>query len=257
MSEKSSPPAISAQIQKAYDEAKVSYDAVKIKLQQIYPKQSFVPFPDLKLTTERSERGEHVINNDVTKVIRKIIDDVVKEVYGVRYSTLEKLVARCRDLGDATLSDTTLYKVYKDPTVIEDLVVDIPPTEDYANFNAAHYALCIRPVKIEAQAFLVMQYRRFAVNRAGAPDPPANYVYECRCRLEHCIAQLHESLAYVDALARDKWIGKDKGRRRLYEEVKNKVAEMFNQLINWDELTNWMTDLHDKTYKYRDNLYSE
>ncbi|XP_041923427.1 uncharacterized protein LOC121688115 isoform X1 [Alosa sapidissima] len=139
---------------------------------------------------QRSGRGEHVINNNVIKIYRK----VVREHFN-------------QDIDMACpLDDDTAN------AIMYELVVHFDIGELYINANALIYGEYCRRFKEASKAFLT------------------NNSQENRKRVDNIVHHMNEERkeAYVDPYAKAKWIGNQERRRDRFQAIRNKVATMFN-----------------------------
>lgn len=143
----------------------------------------------------RSGRGEHVINNDVTKIYSKVVDDFMS-----RYYIPNTLNMAC-PLDNDTVN-----------AIMNELVAHFNEDELYINANALIYGQYCWALKTVLTEFLMRQ--------------------ESRDRVSFIVNHMNEVEAYVDEFAKVKWIGNQNEKRIRFETIRNKVADMFS---NWEE----------------------
>lgn len=139
----------------------------------------------------RSGRGEHVINNDVTKIYTKVVDKVMS-----RYPRLSMLNMAC-PLDNDTVEAIT-----------NELVAHFNDNELYINANALIYGEYCQAFKTAVTDFLMGQ---------GSRDIVSVIVHH-----------MNEVEAYVDHFAKVKWIGNQNAKRNRFEMIRNEVATMFS-----------------------------
>lgn len=146
---------------------------------------------------KRSGRGEHVINNDVTRIYSKVVDDFMS-----RYHIPIMLNMAC-PLDNGTVN-----------AIMNELVVHFNDDEFYINSNALIYGQYSWALKRVLTEFLMRESQ------------------ESRDHVAFIVNHMNEVEAYVDEFAKVKWIGNQNAKRIRFETIRNEVAAMFS---NWEQ----------------------
>jgi len=144
----------------------------------------------------RARRGEHVINNDVITFYHKAVDDFMKDTY-----FMPNTLAIRSPVDDATRE-----------AIQGELVVHFDEHELYINANALIYGEYSRVLKQALKRWLL---------------EPTQEVGEDVTRI---VQIMNHEQAYVDWLARDKYIGNQNAKRVRVEAIRERVVTMFT---NW------------------------
>ncbi|XP_063080280.1 uncharacterized protein LOC134470182 [Engraulis encrasicolus] len=145
---------------------------------------------------KRARRGEHVINNDVISFYYKTVDDFMKETFYMPNT-----------LGiESPLDNNTSEAIQTE------LVVHFDEDELYINANALIYGEYSRVLKQALKSWLLAPSQELV--------GPVNRIVQI----------MNEEEAYVDPLARDKYIRNQNARRVRVETIRGRVVDM---LTNW------------------------
>ncbi|KAL2098971.1 hypothetical protein ACEWY4_005451 [Coilia grayii] len=200
-----------APVKSGTDQRKVQQirDMTLQKIQRI--NQNFQLNEPLEDVHVRSRRGEHVINNGVITFYHKAVEDFMKNTY-----------RQLNDLGiDCLLDNNTRDAIQSE------LVVHFSEDEFYINANAVIYGQYSQALKQALANWL-------------AEPSQENSEEVSRIVLAMNERDNNVDAAYVDPLARDKYIGRrnDRGsqqRQQRFETVRDEVATMFT---NWRDYFN-------------------
>ncbi|XP_060747608.1 uncharacterized protein LOC132860431 [Tachysurus vachellii] len=182
-------------------------------LNQLLPEQ-------LREQLTRSEKGEHVFNNNILKFHLKVLRDFIKgpnKIYSLRgYESIEQTL---NELGKHTLSPHTAGDIQTN------MVVHFDSDEVYVNANAITYGKFSRALR---EAFS---------NVLGFHDPEDQQIKEAENKqwLTLIVEYMNNNQIYVDQYAKVKWIGNNQTRQRRFEEVRDEVANMYStgRGLNW------------------------
>ena len=186
------------------------------------------------------KKGHHVINNDVRRVLPKIIDDFIKKNNGYfrgksKYSDLkEKIGASCK-----------VRKAYEKPLLKEDdlaiqykLVVYTPTNETHNEQNAQKYGAAIKELRKDVVDYMTQLFEEMSRNNGRMPS------MQCNETIEKDVDTMNVpgEEVYVDRQALKWWLNKG-GKWADYERVRNHVAEMFDRLKS-KEILDWISELY-------------
>ncbi|XP_048883011.1 uncharacterized protein LOC125749626 isoform X1 [Brienomyrus brachyistius] len=143
-------------------------------------------------TRKRSQRGEHVINNNVIKFHFKLVED-----YLTSRSSQTSLDVSC-PLPENTKRD-----------IMCKMVAHFETSELYINANAVVYGKYMSELKNALLQFL----------QDGGQ--------ESKNRASFVIQRMNQCSAYVDFMAKEKWMQNSCMKRCWFEAVRREVAEMF------------------------------
>ncbi|XP_063080269.1 uncharacterized protein LOC134470167 [Engraulis encrasicolus] len=146
---------------------------------------------------KRSRRGEHVINNGVISFYHKVVDDFMKATH----------IPNTLGVESPLDNDTRV-------AIQNDLIAHFDEDELYINANALIYGEYSRVLKQALTNWLAAETQEVVgdVNRF--------------------VQAMNEEEAYVDWLARDKYIGNQNARRVRVETTRGQVVNMFT---NWQQ----------------------
>jgi len=194
----------------ALEKAGVEYETdrglVEAALRQIRTNK---PAVDEEATEKkRSDRGEHVINNNVLKVFKNIIDAFLQG----QGTTMGAVIAA------GLSSNSRVFRAYDSPMTDADTefirevaVARIPATVPYIDANAVLYGCAALILRNDCVSYMNVRVMLTDWER----------------RLEMEVERINHYELYVDRAALDYWSrsrGADVGR---YEAVKQRVADMF------------------------------
>ncbi len=173
------------------------------KIRIIEPKYSQELKEQLKEELKRSKRGEHVFNNDILKFHSKMLTP--KYLNQPRYNQ-----PAVNELGRHTLTPKTAEDIEKN------MVVDFNQDDFYVNVNAVLYGVYCR----------ALREGMLDVLRHKKPDDVTETERE---RVNSVIDNMNKRQIYVDHMAKDKWIARQRGTRQArFEEVRGEVVHMYN-----------------------------
>jgi hypothetical protein len=189
--------------------------------------------------------GEHVINNNVLKVFKNIIDEFISQQFRTTMSSL---------IDSGQLSrESVVYKAYAQslpPTeteAIQSKMVAHFINEPYIDANSTLYGHHVLYLKTNAVSYMREYY---AVYRRGTTEN--NTLSEFNGRLVRLIFEINIKELYVDRMALEKWLpksGNEPARGNavtLFEDCKTKVAQMFVRLRDGEHGMNvWVCEIRD------------
>ncbi|XP_046568822.1 uncharacterized protein LOC124277197 [Haliotis rubra] len=175
-----------------------------------------------------SQRGEHVINNNVLKVFRTIIDRFADKIGSTAAQLLKE--------------DTTAYKAYYSPlpeattqSIGNIMVAHIPEEDQYIDANATAYGIAIGEI---SDMVVTYMYDYYGNNSYNAPVVDRS--------ITELVRLLNESHLYVDEYAKQYWLHHG-GSEALFEESRRQVVQMFRRLCaptsGENEAKQWVRDL--------------
>ncbi len=190
------------------------------------------------LEERRSRRGEHVINNNVLKVFKNIIDEFISQQFKTTMSSL---------INSGQLSQqSVVYKAYTQPLppteteAIQSVMVAHFINEPYIDANSTLYGNHVLYLKTNAVSYMSEYY---AVYRRGTTEN--NALSEFNGRLVTLTLEINVRELYVDRMALEKWL-REGGNIRLFEDCKRKVAQMFVRLRDGEQGMNvWVCEIRD------------
>ncbi|XP_030078259.1 uncharacterized protein LOC115482532 [Microcaecilia unicolor] len=192
----------------------------------------------------RSKRGEHVFNNDILKIFKKMIDNLIDTHYVHLNYNFECLVQK-----GFISRDSKIYQAYYHPlpkkyqeAIETEMVAQIPEKVFYINANSVIYGQYMKCFKAMISYYLDLQFSRLVLLDPKTKN--ANIVPQ-RSNIYYMIEMLNSREVYVDDVAKDYWIRGDPKREAHFQDVKSKVAQMFGGLVADDrnEISCWMTEL--------------
>ncbi len=168
---------------------------------------------ELEEQLERSQKGEHVFNNDILKFNLKVLTDFIQSNHidnlrGYNQQTMDTL-------GKHTLPQNTADKIQKE------MVVHFGEDEFYVNANGVVYGVFCRVLR---EAMLAV------LNHIN----PGDVTQEEREWVNKVIYNMNKYEIYVDELAKVKWIGNNATNQAQFERVRGKVAHMYNTDRGYD-----------------------
>ncbi|XP_067669299.1 uncharacterized protein [Haliotis asinina] len=177
-----------------------------------------------------SRRGEHVINNNVLKVFRTMIDRFAAKIG----SNASQLLAN--------KEHTAAYQAYYAPlpeattqSIRYAMVAHIPEDDHYIDANATAYGAAIG---IISETVVTYMYDYYSNNSYNAPVVDRS--------ITDLVRLLNESQLYVDEYAKQYWLHHG-GSEALFEESRQQVLHMFRRLCaptsGENEAKQWVRDL--------------
>ncbi len=162
---------------------------------------------ELKEQLGRSQRGEHVFNNDILRFHFKVLTDFIQSHH---INNLEGYNQQAiNELGRHTLPQNTADDIQTN------MVVHFGEDEFYMNANGVVYGVYCRALR---DAILVV------LNHIN----PGDVTQEETRWVQFVIDNMNNLQIYVDQLAKVKWIGNNETRRTRFERVRREVAHMYN-----------------------------
>ncbi len=164
---------------------------------------------ELKEELERSQRGEHVFNNNILKSHSKVLKEFIqiKNINNLQgYNQRQHAI---NELGKHTLSQNTADDIQTN------MVVDFDEDEFYMNANGVVYGVYCRVLR---EAMLVVLNH---INPGAVRPEETRWV-------QFVIDNMNNLQIYVDELARDRWIGNNATKQARFEQVRGEVAHMYN-----------------------------
>ncbi len=187
--------------------------------------------------SERSSRGEHIINNGVLGVHKDIIDDFTRK----KELDLNRLFA-LRDSTKLTELDR-IYHDYFNPFPAEikkniqnEMIVDIDGNQTYFNRNAEKYGNFIHVIRQSAVNCMVCMY-----------DGLIREASEHRGRMQTAMQMMVDNSLFVDTEALDYWKKTGKYNETMYKEAKQAVQIMFRGLSQ--NLDRWVETMKKYLHK--------
>ncbi|XP_029431305.1 uncharacterized protein LOC115075199 [Rhinatrema bivittatum] len=193
----------------------------------------------------RSGRGEHVFNNDILKLFRKMIDNLIEMQYGQLTYTFERLVQE----GLIT-RNLKIYQAYYHPlpeqykrAIETEMVVHLPENAFYINANGMIYGKYIGYLKAMVMFYLERQFQRLVLLINRSDD--VTYIQNYRRSICYMVQLINSREIYVDNVAKWYWVGGDAKKEARFQDVKSQIAQMFGRLVADDrnEISCWMTEL--------------
>ncbi|XP_046382094.1 uncharacterized protein LOC124153031 [Haliotis rufescens] len=177
-----------------------------------------------------SERGEHVINNNVLKVFKTIIDRFATRIG----STAAEL------LGNK--EHTATYQAYYRPlpqditqSIGYQMVAHIPEEDQYIDANATAYGAAIKEI---SDMVVTYMYDYYSNNFYSGPAVDRSII--------DLIRLLNNSQLYVDEYAKQYWL-RHGGDEAKFEDSRQQVVKMFRRLCaptsGENEAKQWVRDL--------------
>ena len=181
---------------------------------------------------EPSRRGEHVINNNILKFFRSVVEDFMSRAMPGR--SFEELVSR----GKIT-PNMRVYESYNNPltppyqaAVQKELVAHMD--KSYIDANSVVYGVRVQQVRGMVVSYMLAIYHD---NHSQLPQME-----------RHIIEQIEEFIAgeyFVDEYALKVWLTEG-GTTARYEDVKAQVVQMFRRVEYHngnDEVIQWVREL--------------
>ncbi|KTF94309.1 hypothetical protein cypCar_00047363 [Cyprinus carpio] len=168
----------------------------------------------LKEELGRSQRGEHVFNNDILRFHFKVLTEFIQSHH---IDNLRGYNRQAMDtLGRHTLPQNT------ETDIQTNMVVHFGQDEFYMNANAVMYGEYCRALR--GALLDVLRH----INPGDVED-------EERQRVNFVIENMNNLEIYVDQLAKVRWIGNNATRQARFEQVRQEVATMYNtdRGLNW------------------------
>ncbi|CAF3319015.1 unnamed protein product [Rotaria sp. Silwood2] len=180
---------------------------------------------DKKKSSEKSKRGEHVINNDVLTVQKDIINTFV--------NCVKIFDSRQRSIIETKIEQETatdIHQAYHEPfdsevkrNIESVMIANIPDDMFYFDANQLLYGVLIDILRNAAKNHMQYLYTRkkHAFLQGSASSP-----------LIHAICKsMNEIPAYVDHYALKHWLNNG-GSRETFNQSKTAVSGMFQHLFN-------------------------
>ncbi|XP_063056722.1 uncharacterized protein LOC134450705 [Engraulis encrasicolus] len=155
----------------------------------------------------RSDRGEHVINNGVISFYHRTVEDFTREYSGVITRPIGIEPPLHNDIRDA---------------IQNVLVVEFNADELYINANALIYGEYSRVLKQALNDWLLPAQE----DVEGAQE-------DVVARVNRIVQIMNDEQAYVDEMARDKYIGNQNERRVRVETIRGRVVDMFTNWLHY------------------------
>jgi len=208
------------------------------------------------------KRGDHVINLDVIKICRKILDQFLENNSRYFYgNSFADLVQR-----GYIPENSVAYSSYFEPfnanitagltSMVVDLNVPSPNDTEYGQESAS-----LRVMSVHFM-MLLFQYLLLEEVRDREPiiiDGLRNIWQFVRTDINQVVNQLSQGV-YVDDLALAKWL-QNGGNRGVYEQRRNAVKNMFSNFsnggrVNWENsnLVQWVRTLYSAYEQLKDAL---
>lgn len=173
----------------------------------------------LKEMLERSDRGEHVFNNNILKFHSTVVEKFKARNSIASLTGYNLIQQRLDELGKHTLSQNTAADIQKN------MVVHFALDEFYVDANAMLYGVFSEELR---EAFLkVLRH----INPGDETENETRWV-------TRIIDNMNNYQIYVDEFAKQKWIDENRGERR-FQEVRGKVVTMYREQRGLD----WCTDV--------------
>ncbi|CAG2193978.1 unnamed protein product [Mytilus edulis] len=200
--------------------------------------------PDNSHIQKPARRGEHVINNNVLRVYRDIIDDFVGDITGM--DNIQSLV----DIGRLS-SDSRIVQAYYQPLSEEfmDLIRNrmvVHLDEDYLDKNSINYGQQIEILRGSVGMYMRSIYEnltskdRLDSNSFGI----CSWERQIRTSVEDFIAGNY----FVDDQALKIWLRKRGNDQNTYDRSHREVVRMFRRLIydgTNNDVIQWVNELVD------------
>ena len=191
------------------------------------------PRPQPKDEKKRPKRGEHVINNNVLRVFRDIMDEFVDDRRGRGLP--------CRSTADL-VPGSGPYLAYHSPlsrqhkTAVEQrMVAHIPVDVHYVDANSEMYGMAIFHLRNAVRTYM-----------SAIADRRSYTLANIERTIRETVRLMNAGQLYVDEMAKDYWIREAGGSIALFEEVRGSVAQMFERLVYHrgnDEVIQWVRAL--------------
>ncbi|XP_046382091.2 uncharacterized protein LOC124153027 [Haliotis rufescens] len=207
-------------------------DATQVPIQEMTKKSSRPKDPKTSKGEKKgpSERGEHVINNNVLKVFKTIID---------------RFAARIESTADQLLenkNDTAAYRAYHTPlpeatiqSIRYEMVAHIPEEEPYIDANATVYGTAIGEI---CDMVVTYMYDYSSNNSYSGPAVDKS--------ITELIRLMNNSQLYVDEYAKQYWL-RHGGDEAKFQDSRQQVVKMFRRLCaptsGENEAKQWVRDL--------------
>ncbi|XP_067683349.1 uncharacterized protein [Haliotis asinina] len=177
-----------------------------------------------------SHRGEHVINNNVLKVFRTIIDRFAAKIESTAAQLLENK------------EHTAAYKAYYTPlpeattqSIGHEMVAHIREEDQYIDANATAYGVAIKEI---SDMVVTYMYDYYTNNLYSGPAVDRSII--------DLIRLLNNGQLYVDEYAKQYW-HQQGGDLSKFEECRQEVVKMFRCLCaptsGENEAKQWVRDL--------------
>ncbi|KAL4635320.1 hypothetical protein GN956_G14196 [Arapaima gigas] len=164
----------------------------------------------IKVTKDRSKRGEHVFNNDLLKLHKKIKKNASSYTPESSYNSdaLQYFIPKLNP-------ETPLSKEHK-KCIESEMVAIIDNDELYINSNSTVYGAYMKALHDTIK-------KNFQIYQKLS-DPLED--------LYRIVTAANDREVYVDPFAKEKWIQNKQKEKEKFEEVKSAVATMFVNLYN-------------------------
>ncbi|XP_046563076.1 uncharacterized protein LOC124271950 [Haliotis rubra] len=177
-----------------------------------------------------SQRGEHVINNNVLKVFRTMIDRFAAKIGSTAAQLLEK--------KEHTAAHQAYYAPLPEATtqsIRYHMVAHIPEEDPYIDANATVYGIASGAI---SDMVVTYMYDYYGNNSYNAPVVDRS--------ITELVHLLNESHLYVDEYAKQYWLHHG-GSEATFEESRRQVVQMFRRLCTptsgENEAKQWVRDL--------------
>ncbi|XP_076843067.1 uncharacterized protein LOC143487783 [Brachyhypopomus gauderio] len=165
----------------------------------------------LKEELRRSNRGEHVFNNDILTFHKELLKDFFykrQHAFNPNQDDIDTLI---NELGNHGLDNNTVCEISTN------MIVHFDEEEFYVNSNAVVYGIYC--AELRNNLFLMFN--------------PNIEIGDNVSNVNDIIDHMNDNEVYVDHFAKEKWIKEDKRNRiersRRFELVKDNVADMYKQ----------------------------
>ncbi|XP_063447693.1 uncharacterized protein LOC134727244 [Mytilus trossulus] len=200
--------------------------------------------PDNSQIQKPARRGEHVINNNVLRVYRDIIDDFVGDITGM--DNIQSLV----DTGRLS-SNSHIVQSYYQPLsegfmdLIRNRMV-IHLDEDYIDKNSINYGQQIEILRGSVNMYMRSIYENLTSKDRLDSNPfgICSWERQIRTTVEDFIASNY----FVDEQALDIWLRKRGNEQSTYDRGHREVVKMFRRLIydgTNNDVIQWVNELVD------------
>lgn len=180
---------------------------------------------------EEPLKGHHVINNDVRKIFRKIIDNFFEKIAGCfpQNPTFTQLVAE-RYISRSTVVYTRYTRPFgkADDKFIDETVADTPVGQHHNDPNDVQYSVHVNVLKVAVINYMVTLFMALVKNEVALHKLDIYGAYTA-VSITGIVYRINTGNIYVDSQALSWWVAKG-GSRRRYNEVRGKVAGMFKEL---------------------------
>nr|XP_055032173.1 uncharacterized protein LOC129420988 [Misgurnus anguillicaudatus] len=176
----------------------------------------------LSPSKKRAKKGQHIFNNGLLKFHEKVLDDLQKDLLENDYIIIpdeEMKVLKQR-------LDIPLNKTVRD--AIRNTTVRFSSKEFYVDYNAFVYGKYVKQLRGKIVELL---------KTSTAIEYDTNETENIRQRVKLIATKMVEHDVYVDPMARDHWLKKNKinrqqqQRQQLYNQVRNELQKMFQNIL--------------------------